>query len=317
MSTHDIIVIGASSGGVEALRSLVHDVSPELPAAVFVVLHIGAHRSILPDILRQVSNLPVDHGIDKARIENGHIYVAPPDHHLMLSPGHIHVTRGPKENNARPSINTLFRTAANAYGERVSGIVLTGALNDGTVGLWEIKRHGGTTIVQDPGEALFPSMPQSALDNVQIDYSLKLAEMAPLLWKLAKGNGSKKGMNMQPKTASKAAHFSGLTCPECRGPLWASEQEIVEQFECRVGHRYSAESLMQQHAVATERVLWAAVLALEEEMQLASGAAQRTHNPEARQAYEMEALTKQKQAAVIQEMLTQPDPAFTEQKSTL
>lgn len=108
MSTHDIVVIGASSGGVEALKSLVRGLSSDLPAAVFVVLHIGPHPSLLPGILRQVSALPVDHGIDNARILNGHIYVAPPDHHLMLSPGHIHVTRGPKENNARPSINTYF-----------------------------------------------------------------------------------------------------------------------------------------------------------------------------------------------------------------
>lgn len=156
MSTRDIIVIGASSGGVEALKGLVRGLSPDLPAAVFVVLHVGALPSVLPDILRRVSALPVDHGTDKASIENGRIYVAPPDHHLMLGPGHIHVTRGPKENSARPSINTLFRTAATAYGKRVSGVVLTGALNDGTVGLWEMKRHGGTTIVQDPKEALDP-----------------------------------------------------------------------------------------------------------------------------------------------------------------
>lgn len=310
MSTNDIIVIGASAGGVEALKSLVRGLSPELPAAVFVVLHVGAQQSILPDLLRQAGTLPVEHGIDKAPIENGRIYVAPPDHHLMLSRGHIHITKGPKENNARPSINTLFRTAASAYGKRVSGIVLTGALNDGTVGLWEIKRHGGTTIVQDPGEALYPSMPQNALDNVQIDYNLKLAEMPPLLLELANGNIVEKGMNMQPRTASEANHFSGLTCPECRGPLWVSEHEDVKQFECRVGHRYSFDCLLEQHAITTERALWAAVLALEEEMLLGRQAAARSVNQEARQSYEENVLTKEKQAAVLREMLTRSDPAF-------
>lgn len=310
MPGKDIIVIGASAGGVDALKILVRGLSPDLPAAVFIVLHIGAHPSVLPEILRWGGNIRVTHAINNARVENGRIYVAPPDHHLILSPGHIHVTRGPKENNARPSINTLFRTAAVAYRSRVTGIVLTGALNDGTVGLWEIKRHGGITIVQDPADALYPSMPQSALDNVQIDYVLKVTEMSRLLSTLANGNNLEEVMESRPKNALDGADFSGLTCPECRGPLWEAPQQNPKQFECRVGHRYSFESLLEQHAVTTERTLWSAVLALQEEVILARDAAQRATHQETREAYEKEAETKEKQAAVIQDMLTRPDPAF-------
>ena len=313
MPWNDIIVIGASSGGVEALQTLVRGLPPDLPAAIFIVLHVGPHPSILPELLTRSGALPVAHATDNAPIENGRIYVAPPDHHLILSNGHIHVTRGPKENNARPSVNTLFRTAAAAYGNRVAGIVLTGALNDGTVGLWEIKRHGGTAIVQDPAEAQYPSMPQSALESVEIDYILKVAEMAPLLSSLASGENWEEEMEDRPKSAMDGARFSGLTCPECRGPLWEAPQQNPKQFACRVGHRYSFESLLEEHAVTSERTLWAAVIALEEETILAREAAQRTADEDARRAYEQEAHRNAKQAAVIREMLTQPDPAFREE----
>ena len=315
MPSTEIIVIGASSGGVEALKTLVRGLPPDFPAAVFIVLHVGANPSILPDILKWVSALPVSHAIDEAPIENGNIYVAPPDHHLILRRGRVHVTRGPKENNARPSVNTLFRTAAVAFGNRLAGIVLTGSLNDGTVGLWEIKRHGGITIVQDPAEAPYPSMPQSALDSVRIDYVLKVAEMAPLLSKLACGSNLEEQMESRPKNPLEGANFSGLTCPECRGPLWEEPQSKPKELVCRVGHRFSFESLLEQHAVATERILWAAVLAVEEETLLAQRAAQRADTQETRQAYEQEAQRKERQAALIRQTLTQPDPAFSQQSS--
>ena len=311
MPAMDVIVIGASAGGVEALQTLVSGLPRDLPAAVFIVLHVGAHPSILPDILKQSSALPVSHAIDKAPIENGNIYVAPPDHHLILSSGHVHVTRGPKENNARPSVNTLFRTAAIAYGNRVAGVVLTGSLNDGTVGLWEIKRHRGIAIVQNPAEAPYPSMPQSALESVEIDYVLKVAEIAPLLSKLACGSNLEEEMESRPTSALDGALFSGMTCPECRGPLWEQPQQNPKEFVCRVGHRYSFESLVEQHAVATERILWTAVLAVEEEAILAHRAAQHAETQEIRQIYEQEALRKENQAAAVRQMLTQPDPAFS------
>ena len=309
MPASDIIVIGASAGGVDALKRLVHDVPPDLPAAVFVVLHTGAHPSILPDILRRAGSLPADHPVDGSPIENGRIYVAPPDHHLIVVPGHVHVTRGPKENNARPSINTLFRTAATAYGNRVVGVVLTGNLNDGTVGLWEIKRHGGLTIVQDPAEAAFPSMPLSAVENVDIDHTVSIDSIGSLLW-LTANRKVEKPMETKPDISIGATTFSGLTCPECRGPLWEEEIGNIKTFTCRVGHAYSFESLLEEHATTTERALWTAVLAIEEEALLARQVAQRTSDESVRQTHERNAQAMNKRAALIRQMLTAPDHPF-------
>lgn len=311
MPLNDIIVIGASAGGVQTLEHLVSGLSPQIPAAIFVVLHIGGHPSILPEILRQAGPIPAEHARDGCPIKNGRIYVAPPDHHLMLSPGHMHVARGPKENNARPSINTLFRTAASAYGSRVAGVVLTGALNDGTVGLWEIKRHAGVTIVQSPREAAYPSMPQSALDNVEIDHIVGVSEMSSLFLLLATGeNIGENGMENRSDKKSEGETFSGVTCPECRGPLWESEYGKLKHFHCLVGHQYSFEVLVEQHAVTTERTLWSAILALEEEAILLRRAAETAHDSKQTAAFESEAKEKDGQAFRIREMLTHAEPSF-------
>jgi two-component system, chemotaxis family, protein-glutamate methylesterase/glutaminase len=310
MPAHDIIVIGASLGGIEALQRLASHLPEELPAAVFVVLHTGAHPSILPKLLTRAGPLFAGHAINGASIEKGRIYVAPPDHHLVLVPGHVHVTRGPKENNARPSINTLFRTAASAYGSRVAVIILTGNLNDGTVGLWEIKRHGGITIVQDPSEAAAPSMALSAIENVEIDHIVGVDEMARLLWLIATDT-MEVTMGTRSDTASSAENFSGLTCPDCRGPLWLQEHGKIKEFRCRVGHMYSFESLLEQHAATTERALWTAVLAAEEPSLLAQQAAEHTTDVAMRKIYESNFRTHKQYAAVIRELLTQPNLLFS------
>jgi two-component system, chemotaxis family, protein-glutamate methylesterase/glutaminase len=166
MTGHDIIVIGASAGGVEALVRLVHDLPANLPAAVFVVLHIPAQSpSLLPNILNRAGLLKALHPTEKMEIERGHIYIAPPDQHLLVKNGYMQVVRGPKENRHRPAIDPTLRSAALAYGPRVIGTVLTGALDDGTAGLRAVKLRGGLAVVQDPEDALYPSMPQSALSN--------------------------------------------------------------------------------------------------------------------------------------------------------
>lgn len=182
MATRDIIVIGASAGGVQALYKLVSALPPDLPAAVFIVLHIPAHApSRLPEILSRDSHLTVAHAVDGERIKHGKIYVAPPDRHLLIEDSHVKLVHGPKENRHRPSIDTLFRSAARWAGSRVIGTVLTGARDDGTAGMRAIKQRGGIAIVQDPHEARFPSMPLSVLQGVRVDYSVPLDEIPPLL----------------------------------------------------------------------------------------------------------------------------------------
>ena len=187
MATHDIVVIGASAGGVEALISIARALPPDLPAAVFMVLHIPAYSpSVLPQLLARAGKLPVGHALDREPIRNGRIYVAPPDRHMLLSGASVRLNAGPQDHNHRPAIDTLFRSAARSYGKRVTGVVLSGALHDGTAGLLAIKLGGGRTVVQDPSEASYPSMPRSALAQVQIDHVATLAELGPLLIRLVR-----------------------------------------------------------------------------------------------------------------------------------
>jgi two-component system, chemotaxis family, protein-glutamate methylesterase/glutaminase len=185
----DIVVVGASAGGVEALQLLVRGLPKNFPAAMLVVLHVPPWaRSDLPSILSRSGPLPAIQPIPNQPLEPGHIYVAAPDFHLIVDDHRVVEWKGPTEDRLRPSINTLFRSAAVAHGERVVGVVLTGSLNDGTTGLWWVKRYGGVTIVQDPEEADFPDMPRSALAHVEIDYVLKVSEMGSFLSELVDGN---------------------------------------------------------------------------------------------------------------------------------
>lgn len=178
----DIVVVGASAGGVEALRDFVASLPESLGAALFVVLHMSATGGqALPRILRRSSALPVDYAVDGEPIRTGSVMLAPPDHHLLLDVDHVRVTRGPRENNHRPSIDVLFRSAARTYGEHVTGVVLSGTLDDGTEGLHIIRQRGGTAIVQDPAEALYPSMPENAIAYAGADFVLSIKEMGPLL----------------------------------------------------------------------------------------------------------------------------------------
>jgi two-component system, chemotaxis family, protein-glutamate methylesterase/glutaminase len=304
-----VIVVGASAGGVEALQQVAAGLPAGLPAPVFVVLHIHARsRSYLPEILSAAGPLPACHARDGAPIENGNIYIAPPDHHLIVERDHIHVGVGPKENYQRPSVNVTFRSAALAYGERAIGVVLTGQLDDGTAGSWDIKRRGGTVIVQNPEEAAFSSMPLSTLREVEADYTLPLAEIGPLLGRLSSEDGSvesqlqQENPGMQPKVVD-------LTCPECRGTIWEVPNGPTAQYRCRVGHSYSPRSMLAEHAAAQERTLWAAVVALEEGAVLATKLAERLE-PNLRDALRREARERQEQAATVRRLI-QEQPVFS------
>lgn len=186
MLGHDIIVIGASAGGVEAMKEVVRGLPPDIPASIFVVLHIPPDgTSVLATILDRVGNLPAAMAKDREEIRPGRIYVARPDCHLLVKRGYVRLVRGPKENSMRPAVDPLFRTAARAYGPRVVGVVLSGTLDDGTAGLLAIKSRSGVAIIQDPEDALYSSMPRSALENVEVDYCLPAAEIPSLLVQLA------------------------------------------------------------------------------------------------------------------------------------
>jgi two-component system, chemotaxis family, protein-glutamate methylesterase/glutaminase len=185
MAGRDIIVIGASAGGVEVLSELCKNLPPELPAAVFIVWHMPATSTgIFPRMLERTSALPVENAVDGEPLVPGRIYTAPPDHHLLLEDGRVRLTHGPKENRFRPAVDPLFRSAAYSYGPRVIGLVLSGALDDGTSGLWMIKDRGGVAMVQDPVDALVPDMPRNALHNVEVDYVVPVSEMPALLMQL-------------------------------------------------------------------------------------------------------------------------------------
>jgi two-component system, chemotaxis family, protein-glutamate methylesterase/glutaminase len=295
MPGHDIIVIGASAGGVEVLVALAGALPRNLPAAVFVVLHIPAHSpSLLPEILNRVGPLAAIAAADGMAIEHGHIYVAQPDHHTLVDPGQVRVVRGPKENRHRPAVDPLFRSAAQAYGPRVVGVVLTGSLDDGTAGLHAIKRRGGIAVVQDPNEALYPSMPLSALENVAVDYTLPLSGIGPVLVRLANepvpaGEVYPVPEDMEMETRltemdldtlygeERAGTPSSFSCPECGGVLWELQDGDLLRFRCRIGHAFTVDSVLAEQSEVVEGALWAALKTLEETVSLSSHMARQAH----------------------------------------
>ena len=326
-ATRDIIVIGASAGGVQALSTLVAALPRNLPAAVFIVLHIPAeHPSLLPTILSRDARMPVGHAKNSERIEHGRIYIAPPDQHLLLENSHIKLVHGPKENLHRPSIDTLFRSAARWAGPRVIGVVLTGARDDGTVGMRAIKQRGGITIVQDPVEATFPSMPTSVMQDIRVDYSLRLAEIGPLLTRLVKEPAAEEGgypvaeeVELEARIAGqemdsgeliasveRLGRVSKLTCPECQGALWEINDVDLLRFRCHVGHAFSAESLSDGQSERLEVALWSAVRALEEQMILAKRIVERARKANHMRAatlFERRAEEAEKHSGVIRQLL--------------
>lgn len=270
MPRHDIFVIGASSGGVEALTRLAAALPPNFPAAVFVVMHtLPRTRSHLPEIVTRAGGPPAHHPVDGEQIEHGKIYVAPPDYHLVVEREHIHLSLGPKEQHHRPSINVTFRSAAFAYGERVVGVVLTGELDDGTAGLWEIKRRGGVAVVQNPEEAAFPSMPLSALREIEVDHTIKLSSIGALFEALATEITGKEGAKLSEGT-SMPMQLTDLTCPDCRGTIWEVNRGKWKEYRCRVGHTFSPKTMFSEHFTAQEKALYAAIVALEEGASLAT-----------------------------------------------
>jgi two-component system chemotaxis response regulator CheB len=333
MPGHDIIVMGASAGGVEALMEVARALPRDLPAALFVVLHIPPDgASALPQILTNAGPLPAVHPHDGDPIEHGRIYVAPPDHHLLVESGHVRVTRGPRENRYRPAVDPLFRSAARAYGPRVIGVVLSGMLDDGSAGMIAVAARGGIGVVQDPQDALFPGMPQSAIGNDSPGYIVPVAEIGPLLTHLAREPARAaqqevpRAMEMEVNDAAfdmetvadpdKPGTPSVFGCPECGGVLWEMREDAMLRYRCRVGHAYTADSLIAEQSLHLEAALWAALRGLEEKAalvhRLAERARERSHTMLADRYAEQERDARQ-HATVIRDLIVRGDvsPADT------
>lgn len=268
--SRDIIVVGASADGLEALRSLVAGLPPTLNAAGFLVLHLGAHESFLVDILRDAGSIPVEWAEDGMPIRPGRLLVAPPDYHLLIAPGRVSLSPGPRENSARPAIDPLFRSAARTYGSRVVGVILSGMLSDGTAGLAEIKRHGGTTVVQDPEEATYSSMPVSGLRHTKIDYCLKVLAIANLLASLAPQDeaAAPPASSDPPQPPAEEGYDlklpRALTCPICGGTVAQSREDHLPYFSCHIGHRFAAADFEEAQFQDVESALETAVRLLKE-----------------------------------------------------
>jgi two-component system chemotaxis response regulator CheB len=315
-TSHDIVVIGASAGGVRALSELVATLPEDLPAAVFAVLHLGTGKSALPEILTRAGKLPAGHPVHGEPIRRGRIYVAPPEAHLQIAKGHLTLERGARENGHRPALDVLFRSAAQTYGPRVVGVVLTGNLDDGTAGLLEIKRLGGIAIVQDPAEADYPGMPQNAAQNVPVDHVVPLAEIGPLLLRLAQEPVT----DLLEKAATgelldeSGEDFgtpSGLTCPDCGGGLWEWKESGLHRYRCRTGHAYSPESLAADQFGCVDSALWTALRVLQENADLSRRMAARMRErglPTSEQRYLDRVAEAERNAGILRAILHNSTP---------
>lgn len=324
MARRNIVVIGTSVGGVEALQKLVRSLPQDLAASVFIVLHLAPESpSLLPEILERAGQLPAVHPRDGDRIREGQIYVAPPNHHMLLEQGRVRIVHGPKENRHRPAIDPLFRSAALAYGPRVIGVVLTGSLDDGTAGIISVKRRGGLAIIQDPSDAFCPDMPKSALRHLrEADYVLSIEQLGHKLAKLikepvrAEKSGGEESLQdeigaaeMDPAIVHDNEHPgkpSAFACPECNGVLWEKQEGDLLHFRCRVGHAYTANSLAAEQSLAVENALWAALRALEENASLNDRLAERSRDRRQMalsDRFRERALSKRHEAEVLRDLL--------------
>jgi len=283
----DIIVIGASAGGFEAIQEIIGNLPADLQAAIFIVWHMSPNvRGLLPEVLNKKNTLKAAHAVDNEPIQHGRVYVAPPDHHLMIQKEFVRITKGPKENRFRPAVDPLFRSAAYYCGGRTTGIVLSGALDDGTAGLWTIKQCGGTAIVQDPSDAEVPSMPENALKAVEADHVLPVSEIAPLLVNLVNQAPQQKEIDMKDQKRTEMevrvaledqayakelfsqGELTPYTCPECHGVLSSFQEGGRIRFRCHTGHAFSADALLASITQVIEESLWNAVRNVQESILL-------------------------------------------------
>lgn len=279
-----IVVIGTSAGGLNALNELVSQFDEDYHAAVFIVMHLS--NATIGDFLvirlQRNTHYRCILARDGMPVEPDTIYIAPPDRHLLLSKNKIVIGHGPAENRWRPSIDALFRSAAAHFSSRVTGIVLTGLLDDGTAGMSAIKRSGGITIVQDPNEAEFPDMPVAVMNNMQVDYCLKLAEMGDVLKKIAAVKSEPVAVpddviaeaRLSERNVigidevSRLGESSLFVCPDCGGHLWEITKDKMHRYRCHTGHVYTEEDLSLKQQENQEAALWVAIRIMEERRNL-------------------------------------------------
>jgi two-component system, chemotaxis family, protein-glutamate methylesterase/glutaminase len=282
----NIIVIGASAGGISAVRTLLSTLPKDIPAAIFVVVHTSPEGpGMLATVLGRATTLTVVHPKDGDTIRAGYVYVAPPDYHLLVEGQKLGLNRGPREHRFRPAVDPLFRTAAEHYGRGVIGVVLSGHMADGTHGLQVIKEAGGIAVVQDPDEAEVPAMPLNAMRRGTVDYVLPADEMARVIMGLLMNSRSRRGGGASRVRASEtpsaerpetdalrtgktAGVQSPFTCPDCGGTLWEIKEGDLVRYRCHVGHGFNSESLRDGMDEKLEDTLWSALRAIEENIEL-------------------------------------------------
>ncbi len=322
MLGRDVIVIGGSAGAVSVLKELMTRLPGDLAASIFVVVHIARHGiSFLPEILAKSGKLPVSWARDRENYELGHVYVAPPDHHLLLEAGYIRVVHGPKENGSRPAIDPLFRSAAIAHGPRVIGVVLSGYLDDGTAGLMAIKDRGGIAIVQDPTEAEVGSMPENALARVPIDHKVSVRSMAETLMHYDPPDGqpcvplppvmevehkltAMEALLADRRELERVATTSPYTCPECGGVLFRLKDLRLIRFRCAQAHAWSPLSLLSALSGMSEQALFSAARSMYELVELTREVTDKTPYPADRPAFLAEPSRLAHQVRELQIFLT-------------
>lgn len=288
MGNRDILAIGASAGGVEALTQLVSGFRREFPAAVLVTLHLSNQfRSSLDELLTRAGPLPAQFAQDGEPLRKGRIYIAPPDRHLLVDGNRAVLGVGPRENNSRPAVDPMLRSAALCCCHRAIGVVLTGTLGDGASGLWTVSQCGGITVVQDPRGAAFPEMPQAALQQMEPDHVVELGRMPALLAGLVNqpagepGGKAPDGLRFEVEIArggggasmsqmDALGRRSVLSCPDCHGVMWEIDEGDLTRYRCHVGHTYAADLMNLALDEGLRRALASAQRALEERVALAT-----------------------------------------------
>lgn len=267
----DLIVIGGSAGSFETVRAIAQAFPAEFIGSVFIVLHIGQHRSILPELLARGSKLTSSHARTGEPVRPGHIYVAPPDQHILLEDGKIILSRGPREHFTRPAIDPLFRSAARAYRSRVIGVVLSGAGSDGAAGLDAIQRAGGLVVVQDLSDAAFREMPEAAASIAKPDHILRAVEIPALLLRLSAEVISAEAVRTSEETDNMGdleRPFT-LSCPDCGGALRPIPNSQFLQYRCHIGHRVAAPEMVPAQMETLEKAINVAIRVLNEQAELA------------------------------------------------